>query len=320
MRVTVTGAAGFIGAHLCRALVPHAEVVGLDDLSTGSREHLAGTGVRLIEASLADRDAVTEAVAGADAVVHLAARASVPASVADPAGAWQTNAEGTMTVLEAVRGAGGGSASASQAGPHLVYASSSAVYGDPPSQPVHEELPVAAGSPYAAGKLAGEQAALAHQAVFGLPVLALRFFNVYGPLQPADHAYAAAVPAFIARALAGQTLAIHGDGLQTRDFVDVGTVAAILTDAVRRRVTHPSPVNLASGAPRTLLEVVDALERLLGHPVARQHTDPRAGDVRHSTADITRLRALFPAVAAQDFDAGLAATVAWFRNRIATNV
>jgi UDP-glucose 4-epimerase len=168
-------------------------------------------------------------------------------------------------------------------------------------------------SPYAASKLAAESYALAHASSFGLDVLAFRFFNVFGPLQPAGHAYAAVIPAFIDAALAGIPLPVHGDGRQTRDFTYVGTVAAVLTDAVTRHVTSDRPVNLAFGSRVSLLELADVLGKILGHELALEHRESRIGDVRDSQADQTRLRALFPDVTPVDLEAGLRETVAWFR-------
>ncbi|MFP5487593.1 MAG: NAD-dependent epimerase/dehydratase family protein, partial [Acidimicrobiia bacterium] len=160
-------------------------------------------------------------------------------------------------------------------------------------------------------KLATEGYTLAWGAAYGMPVLPFRFFNVFGPLQPADHAYAAVIPLFVDAALADRPLVIHGDGEQSRDFTYVGTVVAVLADAVRRTVTSDVPVNLAFGSRITLLDVIAELEDLLGHPVEREHVDPRAGDVRHSQADNSRLRALFPDVAPVPFTDGLRATVEW---------
>ncbi len=242
--------------------------------------------------------------AGSAAVVHLAARPSVPRSLTDPMASHLTNATGTMEVLEAARRAGGA---------QVVVASSSSVYGANPALPKREDMATLPVSPYAAGKLAAEAATLAYGHSFGLPVLAFRFFNVFGPLQAADHAYAAVVPSFLAAALRDEPVPVHGDGLQTRDFTYVGTVAAVLTDAVLRRVTSPGPVNLAFGTRVSLLELITLLEAILDRPLPRTHTEPRAGDVRDSQADTTRLRQLFPDVEPVGLRAGLEATVAWFR-------
>jgi UDP-glucose 4-epimerase len=148
-----------------------------------------------------------------------------------------------------------------------------------------------------------------------MDVLAFRFFNVFGPLQAADHAYAAVIPAFVAAALRGDSLVVHGDGGQTRDFTYVGSVCAVLVDAVRRRVTSERAVNLAFGSRVSLLELIVALEEVLGHPLAREHTEPRAGDVRDSQADQTRLRGLFPDASPLALADGLRTTVAWFRDQ-----
>jgi UDP-glucose 4-epimerase len=309
VKVVVTGGAGFIGANLCRTLAADPgvdEAVALDDLSTGFAANLDGVDATLVEGSILDEALLDDVLAGADAVVHLGAVPSVPRSVADPAHSHEVNATGTLRVLEAARRAGG---------PLVVVASSSSVYGANPTLPKREDLATFPRSPYGASKLATEAYALAHQHTYGLPVLAFRFFNVFGPLQAAGHAYAAVVPAFVDAALAGRPLTVHGDGRQTRDFTYVGTVTAVLADAVARRVRHPEPVNLAFGSRVSLLEVIAELERLSGHRLAVDHTEPRPGDVPHSQADDTRLRSLFPDVEPVPFPDGLAATVAWFQGQ-----
>ena len=308
MKVVVTGGAGFIGANLCRALVGTAEVtevVALDDLSTGDRGNLAGVAATLVEGSILDRDALDETFAGASAVVHLAARPSVPRSLADPMASHHANATGTLEVLEAARRAGG---------PQVIAASSSSVYGANPTLPKREDLATIPLSPYAASKLATEGYVVAYQHSFGLPTMAFRFFNVFGPLQAPGHAYAAVVPSFVDAALAGRPLTVHGDGHQTRDFTYVGTVSAVLTRAVVDTVTSPSPVNLAFGSRTDLLGVIALLEQLLGHPVAVDHVDPRPGDVRHSQADDSLLRSLFAGLEPVDLETGLAATIDWLRD------
>ncbi len=310
MKVVVTGGAGFIGGNLCRALgaAPEVrEVVVLDDLSTGHRSNVCDLpGVEVFEGSILDPAVLDTVLTGADAVVHLAARPSVPRSLADPMASHLTNATGTMEVLEAARRNGS---------PQVVVASSSSVYGANPALPKREDMVAMPVSPYAASKLASESAALAYGHSFGLPVLAFRFFNVFGPLQDADHAYAAVVPTFIASALRGEPLPVHGDGKQTRDFTYVGSVTAVLTAAVVDRVSDPAPVNLAFGTRVSLLELIEVLESVLGRPLERRHSEPRPGDVRDSQADQTRLRGLFPRIEPLALAEGLAATVEWFREK-----
>lgn len=318
MRVVVTGGAGFIGANLCRELAARpgvTDVVAFDDLSTGSAANLAdvtgapgsgGANVRLVVGSILDREHLEDVLAGADAVVHLAARPSVPRSLRDPVASHHVNATGTIHVLEACR----------RRGLHVVAASSSSVYGSVPDLPKHEDLATRPLSPYGASKLATEAYVLAYHAAFGLPALALRFFNVYGPLQPAGHAYAAVVPAFTDAALRGEPLRVHGDGLQTRDFTYVGTVVRILADAVARRVTCPAPVNLAFGGRVSILELAHLLGEVAGVPVEIRHEPPRPGDVRDSQAADALLRRLFPGIVPVPLRTGLEHTVDWFRRAL----
>ena len=308
MKVVVTGGAGFIGANLCRSLCAAGhEVIALDNLSTGSRDNLidAGESVTLQEGSILDPDELDRAFAGAGAVVHLAARPSVPRSIADPVASHDHNATGTALVLEAARRV--------DPTPHVIVASSSSVYGGNPTLPKHEDLVPMPLSPYAATKLATESYALAWAHSFGLDVLVFRFFNVFGPFQSAGHAYAAVVPAFVSAALEERPLPVHGDGKQTRDFTFVDSVSAVIVDAVARRVTSDRPVNLAFGGRYSLLDVIAALEEILGCSLPRDHQPPRAGDVRDSQADQRRLRDLFPDVAPIPFDEGLRRTVEWYR-------
>ncbi|MFZ6003772.1 MAG: NAD-dependent epimerase/dehydratase family protein [Actinomycetota bacterium] len=308
MRVVVTGGAGFIGANLCRHLLDVdgvREVVVVDDLSSGSRANLDGLATENHFGSILDPRVLDDAFAGAASVVHLAARPSVPRSIADPEASHEVNATGTVRVLEAMR---------RHTVPHAVVASSSSVYGANPTLPKHEDLTLSPRSPYAASKLATESYAIAWSQVWDMDVLAFRFFNVFGPLQPAGHAYAAVIPAFVEAALAGRSVEVHGDGRQTRDFTFVDTVCGILADAVVRRVSLDKPVNLAFGGRHDLLEVLKMLEELLGHPIDRHHVEPRAGDVRDSQADRTRLQSLFPDAKPIGLAEGLQRTVDWFRS------
>lgn len=308
MRVVVTGGAGFIGANLCRRLLDWgqvSEVVVVDDFSTGFRSNLTGMDVRLVEGSICDSEVLDEAMVGASAVVHLAALGSVPRSVADPLATHHVNATGTMMVLEAARRHGG---------VHTLVAGSSSVYGANPQLPKHEELATRPLSPYGGSKLAAEGYALAWAASYALPVLSFRFFNVFGPLQAAGHAYAAVIPAFVDAALRNEPVTIHGDGTQSRDFTAVASVTEVLVSAIERRITSNAPVNLAFGTRVTLLEVLAHLEEYLGHPIERHHVDRRPGDVDHSQAQHDRLRSLFPSVQPVLLRDGLRATVDWMRS------
>ncbi|WP_354638988.1 NAD-dependent epimerase/dehydratase family protein [Kitasatospora camelliae] len=307
MRVVVTGGAGFIGANLSRALLARPEVEQVrvvDNFATGSKSNLDGLDVALYEGSILDPGLLDEAFTGADAVVHLAALPSVPRSVADPLASHHANATGTLQVLEAARRAGG---------LYVAAASSSSVYGANRELPKRETMRTAPMSPYAVSKLATEAYLAAYHHCYGLGVLPLRFFNVFGPLQPAGHAYAAVIPAFLDAALAGRPLGVHGDGRQSRDFTYVGTVTQVITEAVVNRVVHPDPVNLAFGTRTTLLELIAEMGEVLGHPLEVAHADPRPGDVRDSQADNARLRELFPDVVPVGLREGLERTADWFR-------
>jgi UDP-glucose 4-epimerase len=307
VKVVVTGGAGFIGSNLGRELLARPdvdEVVVLDDLSTGFRANLDGTGIRLLEGTILDPDALNAACEGADAVVHLAALPSVPRSVIDPVASHHANATGTLEVLQAARRAGD---------LHVVVASSSSVYGANRELPKREGMRTAPVSPYAVSKQATEAYAMSFGHTYGLPTLAFRFFNVYGPLQAAGHAYAAVIPAFVDSALRGEALTIHGDGEQTRDFTYVGTVTRVIADAVTRTVTDLEPVNLAFGTRTTLNALVGELSDVLGFAPQVEHVEPRTGDVRDSQADNARLRHHFPDVQPVPLREGLEQTVDWFR-------
>lgn len=304
LRTLVTGGAGFVGANLTRHLLDRGhDVVVLDDLSTGYRSNLDGLPATLHVGSILDTELLAELAANAESIVHLAARGSVSRSVADPARTNEVNVTGTLNVLQAAR----------ERNVHMIVASSSSVYGANLTLPKREDLVPQPMSPYAVSKLAAESYGVAFANTYGLETLVFRFFNIYGPLQSARHAYAAVIPCFLSALLDGERLQVFGDGMQSRDFTSVWSVVTILADAIERRVTHDRPVNLAFGASTTLLELIERLERLTGLTAAVEHREPRVGDVRASQADNSVLRSLFPQATPQSLDEGLANTIAWFR-------
>lgn len=308
-RILITGGAGFIGANLVRAALASPDgtgVVVLDDLSTGSRAALEGLDVDFHHGSVTDPDAVDRAMAGCDAVVHLAAMASVPQSIDDPVRCHDVNATGTLNVLESAR---------RHSVRQVLAASSSAVYGANPAPVKSERDWVRPLNPYAVSKLATEQYLLAYQTCYGLSTMAFRFFNVYGPGQAAGHVYAAVIPIFTDALLAGRRLPVNGDGTQTRDFIYVGTVCDILLSAVLRGLSHPEPVNVALNTETSLLELVDTLGAAAGMPVDVEFRPPRIGEIAQSRADDTVLRSLFPDLDPVPLARGLEGTVAWFRRQ-----
>jgi UDP-glucose 4-epimerase len=308
MRVLVTGGAGFIGANLCQRLTSGSvdsidDVVVLDDLSTGFAANLDGIDVEFVEGSFLDPDSIAR-IGRVDSIVHLGARPSVPRSIDDPVASHLANASGTVAVLELARSCDA----------QVIVASSSSVYGATATLPKTEDLATRPMSPYAASKLATEAYTNAYGYSYGMDTLAFRFFNVFGPLQAAGHAYAAVVPAFVDAALDGRAVNIHGDGTQSRDFTFVDTVTEVIADAVVRRVGYAEPVNLAFGSRTDLLGLLAELEVVLGRPVERHHEPNRVGDVPHSQADGTTLQRLFPDVEPVGLSDGLRVTVDWMRS------
>jgi UDP-glucose 4-epimerase len=308
--ILITGGAGFIGSNVAVSLAAQGrEVRVLDDLSTGSASNLeeAGAEVELRTGDVRDRDAIRRAVAGCDVVFHFAALPRVARSIADPSGTHDVNVTGTLNVLLAARDAGVR---------RVVYASSSSIYGDTPTLPKHEDMAPLPRSPYAAGKLSGEAYCRAFASVYALETVALRFFNVFGPRQDPTSEYAAVIPRFITRMLAGQHPQIYGDGRQSRDFTYIDNV---VDGCVRAAAGGPESsgqvMNVACGERITLLDLVAAINRLLETNLAPELAEPRAGDVRHSLAAIEKAAELIgyrPSVSVYD---GLARTVTWFTAR-----
>jgi len=302
-RALVTGGAGFIGGHLVRALLDAGvEVVVLDNFRTGRAENIEDLPVRLVRGCITDRAAVRDAVAGCEAVFHLAALVSVPESMERVHECVALNVTGLLTVLEEASAAGARK---------LVLSSSAAIYGDDPEVPKREDMRPAPKSPYAITKLDGEYYCALFAATGRIETACLRYFNVFGPRQDPRSAYAAAVPIFIRRALSGQPITIHGDGGQTRDFVFVkDVVAANIFAASTAGLT--GVFNVGYGGSVTIRELAERIVGRTGGASAIEHAEPRAGDVRHSRASADKLRAA-GWTPGHDLESGLAETLEWYR-------
>ena len=305
----VTGGAGFIGSHLCDALVARGEGVRvLDDLSSGREENLAASRdrIELVRGSVVAAAAVARAMEGATILFHLAAIPSVPRSFTEPELCHAVNATATLNVVVAA---------ARARVRRLVFASSCAVYGDGGDAPVTEERPPAPKSPYAAQKLLGEHYLREYGASHGPETVALRFFNVFGPRQDPRSPYSGVISIFCEKMLRGEPAPVHGDGLQTRDFVEVGDVVQALLLAADRKEAAGGTFNVGSGSSRTLLELHAALARCVGSAKPPVHGPARDGDVRRSSASIDLARRRLGYSPRVPFDEGLARTIAWFKRR-----
>lgn len=283
MNILVTGGAGFIGSHLIERLLDQGHPVRvLDNFSSGKRENLSALPqTEVIEGDVRDFQLVCDCVRNMDAIVHLAAVASVQASIDDPIDTHQTNFGGTLNLLEAARRNGVR---------RFIFASSAAVYGDCVAIPVSETEPPKPLSPYAADKLACEHYIHFYANKFGLIGTAFRFFNIYGPRQDPSSPYSGVISIFVAAARAGKPVTIYGDGRQTRDFVYVGDLARLLSDALQQTSLAHDRINVGTGRESNLLHLLGELETLLSRPISRNHVAPRVGDIVRSCADTTRLK------------------------------
>ena len=274
MKYLVTGGAGFIGSHITHALLKqNAGVRILDNFSSGNRENLKGLDVEIIEGDLRDASCVTEAVRGVNIIFHEAAFVSVPESMEKPQECFDVNVTGTSVLLEAARKAGVR---------RVVVASSAAVYGDSTAMPLVEDTPLKQLSPYATSKRINEMYAELFTNHFELEVVALRYFNVYGPRQRPDSMYAAAVPIFIRRMLDGKPITIYGDGGQTRDLVNVRDVVQANLLASRHPSAPGQIFNVCTGVETRLLDLLDILHKIFPNAPKHVHAEPRAGDIYRS--------------------------------------
>jgi UDP-glucose 4-epimerase len=306
-RFLITGGAGFIGSNLAHTLVARGESVRiLDDFSTGRLQNLQGIEhhLEIVRGDLRDPATVARAVQGVEIILHQAAVNSIPRSIKEPGPTNAVNVTGTLTLLEAARAAGVR---------RVVYASSSSVYGDIPGLPKTEEMPLAPKAPYGVSKLAAELYCQIFTPVFGLETVSLRYFNVFGPRQHPDSEYAAVIPRFLRRMLAGERPVIFGDGEQSRDFTPVDNVVAanLLAASTTRGIGEA--VNIAGGQASTLNQLVGWLNELLGTELPPVYEPPRPMDIRHSYASIRKAEALLGFQPRLDVREGLRRTVEWFK-------
>jgi UDP-glucose 4-epimerase len=326
LKYVVTGGAGFIGSHLTAALLERGhDVTVVDNLFSGKRENLEDVESSLqadspgelmfVEADILDAAEMEAAVEGAAAVFHQAAIASVPRSFADPAPSLRVNIEGTAQLLEACR---------LQGVRRFVMASSSSLYGDTPTLPKHEGMPLTPLSPYALSKATDEHLLSIWNRQYGLETVGLRYFNIFGPRQDPNSDYAAVIPKFITRMLDGKAPLIYGDGMQSRDFtyIDNAVMANLYAGGVDGPETDGAEfkaggaaMNIGIGDRYTLLDLVVALNGILGTSFDAEHEETRVGDVRDSMASIERARELIGYDPAVDFQQGLERTAGWYTDR-----
>ena len=305
-RFLVTGGAGFIGSNLARALVARGDEVRIfDNFLTGRPENLADVpDVDVVEGDVRDLDRLHVAMKGVDRVLHQAAVPSVARSLKDPLTTNEANVGGTLNVLIAARDAGVR---------RVVCASSSSVYGDTPTLPKVETMAPSPLSPYAVSKLSGEYYCSVFTRLFDVEAVSLRYFNVFGPHQDPSSDYAAVIPKFITLMAKGERPAIHGDGTQSRDFTFIDNVVQANLKAAEAPDVGGEAFNVACGARYTLLDLVEALNRILRTSIEPRFGDRRPGDVQHSLADIDKARRLLGYEPAVAFEEGLERTVAWLR-------
>jgi len=303
----VTGGAGFIGSNICTKLVSQGCFVRvIDNLLTGKKSNLAGIAdkIEFIEADMGNADAARAAMKGIDVVLHEGALPSVPRSIDDPALTHRHCVDATFTLLLAARDA---------KIKRFVYAASSSAYGDTPTLPKVETMPVNPLSPYAAAKLMCEYYCSVFYKVFGLETISLRYFNVFGPHQDPTSQYAAAIPAFVTSILKNKPPTIYGDGEQSRDFTYVDNVVEANLLAARAKQTKGDVVNIACGEAITVNAIIDMINKIVGKNVKPTYLPSRKGDVKYSLADITLAKKLIGFKPVVSFKDGLKKAIEWYR-------
>ena len=302
-KVAVTGGAGFIGSNLARRLISEGyDLVIVDDLSTGLLSNIDQEKTEFHQISITDPKALSAALKDCQTIFHLAARGSVPRSIKNPIATHDVNVTGTLNVLEAARANGA----------HVIFSSSSSVYGRNMQLPKDESMWLGPMTPYAASKLAAEGYVQAYAAAYGVPTTLLRFFNVFGPRQRPDHEYAAVLPKWIWLAMQGQAIDVYGDGSASRDFTYVDTVLDIAMTAMKEKVLTEGAMNLAYGNRIFLNETIEMLRKHFPD-LQVNYKSERLGDVKESQNAPVLLKKLFSHVAPKDFETALSETVDWLK-------
>lgn len=300
-KILITGGAGFIGSNLTKSLIGQGHsVVVLDDFSTGLASNLSGLDVEVFDGSITSLALVQEAAIDVDAVVHLAARGSVPRSLRNPTATFAVNVEGTLNICEVAR----------LKSIPIVFSSSSSVYGANTRDKKVENEWLSPLSPYAASKLSGEATVVSFARSFGIQTGVFRLFNVYGPGQRPEHQYSAVIPKWIWAAIHGEDLKVFGDGKTSRDFTYIDDVVQVLGNCVSEDKYFDGVTNLAFGSPVTLLDVIDEIHKLLPN-ISLIQGEARPGDIRNSENGSRKLRELFPEVQPTTLQAGIVWTMEW---------
>jgi UDP-glucose 4-epimerase len=303
-KILITGGAGFIGSSLTKRLIGQGHSVTiLDDFSTGLYSNIADLRVEVFEGSITSPSLVEKAAHNAEAIIHLAARGSVPRSLRNPRATFAVNVEGTLNICEAAR---------AQSIP-LIFSSSSSVYGANTRDKKIENEWLSPLSPYAASKLSGEATVVSFARSFGIQTAVFRLFNVYGPGQRPEHQYSAVIPKWIWAALREEELKIFGDGQTSRDFTYIDNVVEILSRSVLENRYFDGVTNLAFGNPVTLLDVIHEVRTLIPG-INVNHFQTRPGDIRNSDNGSQRLRELFPEVKPTSLQDGIDLTLKWLKS------
>ena len=303
-KVAVTGGAGFIGSNLTKRLVSEGyDVVVVDDLSTGLLSNVDQDKSTFHQISITNHNSLANALKDCETIFHLAARGSVPRSIKNPVATHEVNATGTLNVLEVAR----------VSGAHVVFSSSSSVYGRNMQLPKDESMWLGPMTPYAGSKLAAEGYVQAYASTYNVPITLLRFFNVFGPRQRPDHEYAAVLPKWIWLAMQGKPIDVYGDGTASRDFTYVETVLDIAITAMKEKVLTEGAMNLAYGNRIFLNDTIEMLKKHFPD-LQVNYRENRLGDVKESQNSPSLLKSLFPAITPKSFEDALAETVIWLKD------